>query len=194
MDFRIDAGNTPLDPTEAEGLIVKVGTQGELNLVETRNIVSAIVWARSNRQVQAKLLNPATLKLIHQQMFGKVWSWAGRYRVTQKSIGIEAFRISTEMKNLTENATTWIEFGTYSTLEIATRFHHRLVQIHPFPNGNGRHARFVTDLLCHHLKIEPFTWGANLNEEKTEVRRRYIAALQSADSHDFGDLLSFVRA
>ena len=194
MDFEIEPGNTPLDPTEAEGLIPTIWTKKELNQAEGANILVARRWAMLDQDIQKNLLSSANLRLLHQKMFDKTWRWAGKYRVTQKSIGIEAFRISTELKILTDDIRAWIEFNTYSSDEIAARFHHRLVQIHAFPNGNGRHARLATDILCNQLGILPFTWGAKSFVTAEEVRKRYIAALQLADGHDYSEILEFVRA
>lgn len=194
MDFRLEAGNTPLDPSEAEGLIPNLSTQAELNEFEARNILEAAVWARTNPRVLKNLLDVDFLRLLHRQMFRRTWRWAGRYRVTQKSIGVEAFKISTELKNLVDDVNVWIEFQSYETDEIIARFHHRLVQIHPFPNGNGRHARLAADLLAFKLGIEPFSWGANSNKPMIETRQHYIKALQSADQHDYSKLLKFVRS
>jgi Fic-DOC domain mobile mystery protein B len=191
MDFQVDPGNTPLDPTEAEGLIPKINTLRELNRAEAINILMAKRWAEGDSQIASDLLNPSTLKQLHKRMFDQTWRWAGKYRQTQKSIGIEAFRISSELKNLTDDVKTWIEFGTYPADEIATRFHHRIVFIHAFPNGNGRHARLATDLLCVQLKVDRFSWGASM--DASEVRQNYIAALHLADLHDFSALLEFVR-
>ena len=192
MDFRLDAGNTPLDPTEAEGLIPSISNQAELNAAELSNIFRARKWALTSREIKNHLLQPATLRLLHEKMFDRTWTWAGKFRLTQKSIGIEAFRISTELKNLCEDTKVWIEHGSYDTDEIVVRFHHRLVLIHAFPNGNGRHARLATDFLCAQLGIPPFTWGMGL--PSSEVRARYISALQEADGHNFQPLIAFVRS
>lgn len=194
MDFRLEAGNTPLDPSEAEGLIPNLSTQAELNEFEARNILEAAVWARTNPRVVKNLLNLDVLRLLHRQMFRRTWRWAGRYRVTQKSIGVEAFKISTELKNLVDDVNVWIEFQSYETYEIIARFHHRLVQIHPFPNGNGRHARLAADLLALKLNAPMLSWGANSNKPMVETRQHYIEALQSADQHDYSKLLKFVRS
>jgi Fic-DOC domain mobile mystery protein B len=194
MDFRLDLGNTPLDLSEVEGLIPSLSTMRELNFAETRNIVLADKLARANRRIQTNLLDPEVLKLLHKMMFNEVWRWAGKYRQTQKSIGIEAYRISSELKNLTEDVKTWIEFKTYSRDEIATKFHHRLVLIHAFRNGNGRHARLATDILCQQLGIEPLTWGSKAVIDPKVLRERYISALQKADAHDYSPLMEFVRS
>lgn len=194
MDFRLEFGATPLDPSESEGLIPYLATQSDLNRAETRNIVRATLWAQDDKSVASNLLDAETLRLIHRKMFDRTWRWAGRYRITQKSIGVEAYKISSELKMLTEDVKAWIEFSTYPHDEIAVRFHHRLVLIHPFPNGNGRHARLATDLLCKQLGIPPFSWGANSRLEPEAIRRSYIQALQRADAHELGDLLGFVRS
>lgn len=194
MDFRLEAGNTPLDPSEAEGLIPNLSTQAELNEFEARNILEAAVWARTNPRVLKNLLDVDFLRLLHRQMFRRTWRWAGRYRVTQKSIGVEAFKISTELKNLVDDVKVWIEFQSYETDEIIARFHHRLVQIHPFPNGNGRHARLAAELLALKLNAPMLSWGANSNKPMIETRQHYIEALQAADQHDYSKLLKFVRS
>ena len=194
MDFEIEPGNTPLDPTEAEGLIPTIWTKKELNQAEGANILVARRWALLDQDIQTNIQSSANLRLLHQKMFDKTWRWPGKYRVTQKSIGIEAFRISTELKILTDDIKAWVEFATYSPDEIATRFHHRLVQIHAFPNGNGRHARLATDILCNQLGIEAFSWGAKSLINAEEVRKRYIAALQLADGHDYSEIMTFVRS
>ncbi|MEI8282645.1 MAG: mobile mystery protein B [Armatimonadota bacterium] len=194
MDFQVAPGNTPLNPTEAEGLIPKLSMLEELNQAEGFNILSARRWANEDLTSASDVLSSSSLRKLHLKMFDRTWRWAGKYRVTQKSIGIEAFRIASELEKLVANTKTWIEFGTYSPLEIAVRFHHRLVQIHAFPNGNGRHARLATDLLCQQLGIELFSWGSHLKEGRVEVRRKYITALQKADNHEFEDLLVFVQS
>jgi Fic-DOC domain mobile mystery protein B len=132
---------------------------------------------------------------LHRRMFGKVWRWAGSYRKSDKNIGGPWYQIGERLHNLCEDTKLWIAKGTYPPDEIAARFHHRLVQIHPFPNGNGRHARLMTDLLLEHVLSRPiFTWGdANL-VKPGEARLKYIAALQAADNHDMQPLLAFVRS
>ena len=74
------------------------------------------------------------------------------------------------------------------------RFHHRLVQIHPFPNGNGRHARLAADLLVMRLGRERFSWGIESLRNAGAMRHRYIAALKTADNFDLGPLLGFARS
>lgn len=193
MRFEWPEGATPLDPDESEGLIPSLTLKAELDEYEAINIAQAVRWASRSRAVRSELLRTQTLQDIHRRMFDRTWRWAGRLRQTQKSIGVESYRISTEVRNLCEDTKTWIEFGAYPPDEIAVRFHHRLVSIHPFANGNGCHARLATDLLCRNQGWPLFTWGSNDIGAVGAVRRRYIAALQAADRHDLAPLLDFVR-
>ena len=127
-------------------------------------------------------------------MFGKVWKWAGQYRKTGKDIGIEAYMIQIALKDLVDNVTYWIEHSTYEPDEIAARFHHRLVFIHPYPNGNGRHARMAADLLLRSMGQPAFTWGRENLIDSGRTRSEYMAALRAADAHDYGQLFRFVRS
>jgi len=189
-------GNTPLDPDEMEGLIPRhVTTQGELNQVEQANILEARTWlvGRSHPDI----LTDSFLRDLHKRMFKDVWKWAGKYRKSLKNIGVSAVQIPVEVKKLCEDTQFWIQNHTYSWDEIGVRFHHRLVSIHPFPNGNGRHARLATDILMRANGQEPFTWGGesevDLIGSAGETRGGYLAALKAADNGDVGPLLSFAR-
>jgi Fic-DOC domain mobile mystery protein B len=187
-------GNTPLDPDETEGLIPRhVTTQDELNQVEQANILEASAWfaGRSHPDI----LTDSFLRQLHKKMFCDVWRWAGVYRKSVKNIGGPPVSIPTETRKLCEDTRYWIENKTYGWDELAARFHHRLVAIHPFPNGNGRHARMATNLLLTTHGQKPFTWGnANLSETTSRTRNRYLAALKAADNQDFQLLLEFVRS
>jgi Fic-DOC domain mobile mystery protein B len=127
-------------------------------------------------------------------MFGGVWAWAGRYRTTDKNIGVEHAYITEEVAKVIADARFWVEDEAFSAAETAVRFHHRLVWIHPFPNGNGRHSRLMADLLVMHLGRERFTWGSANLQNAGGVRTRYIEALKTADNHDIAPLLAFVRS
>ena len=187
-----DDGQTPLSAEELEGLIPShITLRGELNEAEQANIVSAQSWAykRNNKVLSADFLND-----LHKRMFGRVWNWAGRFRRSNKNIGIEAYRIPTELKNLLDDAEYWIEHETYEPDEIAARFHHRLVHVHPYPNGNGRHARMAADLILRSMGKEPFSWGSRNLTDAGATRSAYIDALRAADKHDYQPLLAFVRS
>ncbi len=187
-------GATPLDPNEINGLLLThLTTREELNYWEQQNIDEADEWAFARRQPD--LLSQAFVCRLHKKMLGDVWEWAGGFRTSQKNIGIDPWLIATELGQLLGDVLAWIKSGTYPPDEIAVRFHHRLVQIHPFPNGNGRHARLMTDLLLVQLLNLPrFTWGRESLMEPRETRNKYIATLQAADQFDFTPLLLFVRS
>lgn len=188
----LDDGGTELTEEECEGLIPSYITlRSELNEAEQANILEAIGWAFARKR---ELLEEKFLDKLHKRMYGNVWRWAGTHRTTGKNIGIDAFRIPTEIRQLLDDCRYWIENGTYELDEIAARFHHRLVSIHCYPNGNGRHARLTTDLLLRSMGKERFSWGRKNLIDVAETRKHYITALQAADGHDIGSLLEFVRS
>jgi len=186
-------GATPLDPGEIEGLMpTHLVTRDQLNELEQENIIRAQLWLRSSRF--SKVNTADFLRALHKQMFGQVWRWAGEYRQSGKNIGVDAYQIAVSLKNLCDDVDTWLAFSSYSKLEIAVRFHHRLVFIHLFPNGNGRHARLATDVLLTKQLGEPaFSWGQESIDREGNIRSRYIAALRKADAGDYSALLAFVR-
>ena len=188
-------GATPLDNDELEGLKIKtITTRSELDRWEQQNIGDAMDWLE-NRKNKSDILNEGFIKKLHEKMLGKVWEWAGSFRKTDKNIGIDKYRIGIELKNLLDNTQYWIDNNTFESDEIAIRFHHRLVQIHCFPNGNGRHSRLMTDtLLTDILDQKPFTWGKGNLSAEGDVRDTYINALYSGDSLDYEPLKDFVRS
>lgn len=187
-----DEANTPLTPEEHEDLIPSYITlRHELNEAEQINIGTALRWADSRRR---DILNRNFLSELHQRMFGDVWRWAGQYRTTPRNIGVEAYRIVTEVQLAIDDARFWVDHATYPPDEIAARFSHRLVHVHPFPNGNGRFSRLVGDLLARQLGQPPFTWGRANLVNAGETRARYVETLQAADNHDIGPLLLFARS
>lgn len=194
--FEYAHGATPLDPNEINGLIPNyISTQGELNQLEEDNILSAKVWI--GRSKVANILNETFLRRLHKEMFKNVWKWAGTYRTSDKSIGVFWQHITVEIKKLIEDTLFWIENNTYEWNELGARFHHRLVFIHPFPNGNGRHARLMTDILLESYEVKAFSWGESLGNSKLgtegEARKEYIESLREADQKKFSRLIKFVR-
>lgn len=185
-------GATPLDADELASLIPgHITTQGELNEWEQLNIVQGERWARKQRK---GILNEGFLRQLHKQMFGETWNWAGEFRKSDKNIGIDWLHIGVELKKLLDDAHYQVEHSTFPADEIAVRFHHRLVTIHPFPNGNGRHARMMADLLVERLGRPRFSWGSKSLVDANNTRKDYIAALQAADAHDIAPLLAFARS
>lgn len=185
-------GQTPLNADELRGLISPITTHGELNELEQLNIIAA-EGALFTRRPPAKLLSEMYILRVHKRMFGDVWKWAGKFRVSDKNIGCPWPNVPNELRALLDDVRFWIEAKSYPSDEIGVRFHHRLVAIHLFSNGNGRHARMMADLLAVHLGLPRFSWGfANL-DNAGDVRRRYIQALRAADDHDIAPLLTFAR-
>ncbi|ULR47467.1 mobile mystery protein B [Rhizobium sp. K102] len=187
---------TPLEPQEREGLLQSwITHRNDLNEAEQENIVKGAAWGRGRRRMPVdKVLTEDFMRTLHRRMLGEVWQWAGRFRATERNIGIQAYRIPVELAALLADVRYWIEHETFAADEIAIRFHHRLVAIHPFPNGNGRHARLAADLLVEKLNKEPFSWGSGSLSDMGDLRMRYVAALQAADNHDIGSLLEFARS
>lgn len=194
MNFDYPEGATPLDADEAQGLLLShITNRGELDRWEQENISEAEAWAF--RRKPRDILTVGFIKRMHKRMFGNIWRWAGEKRSSGKNIGIEPWQIDTALHNLCADCATWIEHGTYPPDEIAVRLHHRLTAIHPFPNGNGRHARLMADILLVHLLGQPrFTWGSGNLVDAGECRHRYINSLRAADRHDYSQLLAFVRS
>jgi len=183
---------TPLEAEEREQLIpTYITVRTELNEVEQINIANADRWAFARKR---DVLDVGFLRSLHKRMFGDVWRWAGEYRTTARNIGIEAYRINAEIVTLIDDVKFWIEAKTYDPDEIAVRYHHRLVAIHPFPNGNGRHGRMAADLLARQIGRERFTWGSHSDETLAQTRDRYVAALRVADGYDIAPLLKFARS
>lgn len=190
--------STPLGEEEKEELIPKtITTRDELNAEEESNILSATTWVGSSRWTVAQLLTTKRLKAIHRRMFGRVWKWAGKVRHSNKNLGIPWWEIPTQLESLCQDTLAQIEDRSrtrWSHDEIAIRFHHRLVLIHPFPNGNGRHARLVTEKLLTILGETEFTWGRTSLHKDGDARTQYIAALRAADNGDYSRLLVFARS
>ena len=165
--------------------------RGELNEAEQANILEADSWAFSRRR---NVLEEGFLNTLHKRMYGNVWRWAGTYRKTQKNIGIEFYKIPTELRKLLDDCRYWVKNNAHPPDEIAARFHHRLVSIHCYANGNGRHARLAADLLLIALGRERFSWGSTNLVDAGLTRAAYVAALRTADNHDYAPLVAFVRS
>lgn len=187
-----DDASTPLTEEERDELLLSyISLRPELNEAEQRNILQAEDWAFSRAR---DVLSEDFLKDLHKRMFAKVWRWAGKTRVSERNIGVEAYRITSDLRDLIDDCKCWVEFDSYGPDEIAVRFSHRLVKIHPFPNGNGRHSRTAGDLLAVFLGRERFSWGRENLVSAGDTRQQYIEALRAADNHDYSLLLAFVRS
>jgi Fic-DOC domain mobile mystery protein B len=183
---------TPLPLEEQRDLLpAYIAYRRELNEAEQENIMRAQNWALARRR---DLLSERFITDLHKRMLGDVWRWAGKFRLSERNLGIRFYEIPAAVRQLLDDVKGWIEYKSYPPDEIVVRFHHCLVQIHPFPNGNGRHARLMADLLIMRLGGERFSWGSANLQAAGDVRGLYIAALKAADNHDIGPLLTFARS
>ena len=195
MDLYYAPGATPLDPDEAAALVpTHITTQADLNAWEQINIVKGDRWA--TRQKKRNLLDEGFVRDLHRQMFDKTWQWAGTFRKSNKNIGVDWVQVAVKLRNLLDNTHYQIQNNVYEADEMAVRFHHQLVWIHAFPNGNGRHARLMADLLAMRLGRPRLTWGGGkaMLDSVGEVRHQYLAALRAADQGQINDLLLFARS
>lgn len=185
--------HTLLNSEEVDALIPQhVTTKEELNLWEYENILLAYRWAFSDRNLRnVQPASEAFWKILHYKMFNKSWKWAGKYRTSDKNIGIPFYQITSELRKLEDDVGYWQCNTTFPSREIAVRLHHRLVYIHPFPNGNGRHARLVADMCVEKSGERPFSWGKKQLNNTNIFRKEYIIALKEADNGDFDKLLQF---
>ena len=166
----------------------------QLNEFEQTNINEALQWLNSKRKIKAVLSEEFMIQL-HKRMLGMVWKWAGQFRRTETNIGIDWTRISMELRLLVDDANFWVEHQTYLPEEIAIRFKHRLVSIHCFPNGNGRHSRIMADLIYQHVfDLKKFGWGQSSLVEPSAQRTEYLKALKLADKGDYSELMRFARS
>ena len=193
-EFNYPAGATPLDASERDGLLLThITTRSELNRWEQDNINEALAWVENHKLKD--ILSERFMKLLHKKMFCNVWNWAGQFRQTDKNIGVPWHQIPIALKDLLDTVKYWVDNKTFPEDEAAVRFHHRLVSIHPFPNGNGRHARLATDILLENiLNTLRFTWGGANLAKSGDDRKMYIQSLYAADGDDYKLLLKFARS
>lgn len=188
-------GQTPLDEDEKEGLLIKsITTRGELDEFEQLNIEKAIQWTIGKKWKPEYILSEVFIKELHKRMFNDVWSWAGDFRKTNKNIGVDKYQIGINLRQLLDDSLYWLKNSTYSDEEFAIRFKHRIVIIHCFPNGNGRHSRLMADIIISQIYGKPiFTWNSKNLNKKGEVRLNYLTALRQADSGDVSTLITFAK-
>jgi Fic-DOC domain mobile mystery protein B len=195
LDLDYSDGQTPLDEDEKEGLLIPtITTRGELDEFEQLGVEKANEWLLGRKLNIEKILSEDFVKNLHQRMFDDIWKWAGQFRKTEKNIGVDPITIPIEIRNLLDDCKYWIENKVFDEDETAVRFSHRMVSIHPFANGNGRHSRLIADVLVNKGFGKPyFTWGSiNLTKEG-EARDKYLSALRAADQQDYKLLIEFAR-
>lgn len=195
LDLDYTNGQTPLDEDEKDGLLIQtVTTRGELDEFEQLGVETTNEWLLSRKLSADKILTEEFVKDLHKRMFNDVWQWAGEFRKTNKNIGVDKFMIGIELKNLLDDCKYWIDKKVFSGDEIAVRLSHRMVLIHPFANGNGRHSRLMADVFINKGFGQPFfTWGSKNLVKKGEARTKYLEALRVADKNDYKSLIEFAR-
>jgi len=195
LKLEYENGQTPLNEDEKDGLKIKtITTQGELDEHEQRNIEKAVEWTIRNRFVAKNILTEKFIKALHKKMFSDTWKWAGDFRQSEKNIGVKWIKIPVELRTLLDDTKYWIENDIYPPDELAIRFKHRLVNIHCFPNGNGRHSRIMADIIIESVySKEVFTWHHSNMVRAGEVRAKYIAAIREGDNDNIEELIKFAR-
>ena len=115
--------------------------------------------------------------------------WAGNYRnsnviiVGSEHTPPDAFEVSIVMGDLIK----WLR-GNQKKLhpiELAAIFHHKLVFIHPFFDGNGRTARLAMNLL---LMQKSYPMAVMLKND----RKKYYQTLSRADEKDYAPFVRFI--
>jgi len=189
-------GQTPLDEDEKECLLIKaITTRGELDEFEQQNIEQAVQWTLMRSFKQIEIFTEPFIKEVHKKMYGDVWTWAGEFRKTNKNTGMDKWQVSVELKTLLDDTIFWITKKLYEPDEIAVRFKHRLVSIHCFPNGNGRHSRLMADIIIEKIFKQPvFTWGAGDIVHIGEMRKKYLVGIKTANKGDYKPLIIFARS
>lgn len=196
LDLEYIEGQTPIDEEEKEGLLIEtISTKAELDEFEQLNIEEALQWVIGKKFKPKQVFTEKFICNLHKRMYGNIWAWAGAFRRTDKNIGVDKYQIPMQLKVLCDDVLYWIENDTYPSEEIAIRFKHRLVSIHCFPNGNGRHSRLMADIIIEKLYgMMPFSWGAANLSEAGDTRTTYIKAVKRADQHEYQPLLDFARS
>lgn len=196
LDLAYIDGQTPLDEDEKEGLrIPTIATRGELDEFEQQNIEQAVQWTLGRSFKPDTVFTEAFVRVVHKRMYADVWAWAGEFRKTNKNIGIDKWQIPTELRYLLDDVRYWHENNTYPPDENAIRFKHRLVSIHCFANGNGRHSRLMADIMIAKIyKLPMFSWGAANLSSEGDARATYLRAVKAADKGDYTQLLAFARS
>lgn len=196
LDLEYINGQTPLDEEEKDGLLIlTIATRGELDEYEQQNIEKAVQWILGRTFKPELFFTEDFVRMLHKRMYADVWAWAGEFRKTNKNIGVDKWKIPSDLKYLLDDAKYWHENNTYTQDEIAVRFKHRIVSIHCFPNGNGRHSRLLADIIIEKIYKQPvFSWGAANLSDEGDTRKSYLKAVKTADRGDYSLLLAFARS
>jgi Fic-DOC domain mobile mystery protein B len=196
LNLEYVSGQTPLDEDEKEGLLIPtITTRGELDEFEQLNIEEAVQWVYSRTWSKESIFTESFIRKLHKRMFGDVWAWAGVFRTTDKNLGIDKWQIPMALRDLLNDAVYWVDHNTFSPDETAIRFKHRIVSIHCFTNGNGRHSRLIADIIIDKIYKRPvFSWGSSKLEPSGVSRTKYLQSLRKADEQQYEALLEFSRS
>ena len=195
LELYLTDGQTPLNKDEKEGLLINtITTRGELNEFEQQNIEQALLWVMTTSIKPQVIFTEDFICNLHRRMYKEVWKWPGEFRKTNKNIGVDKWQITVELRSLLDDAKYWLENNTCQPDELALRFKHRLVSIHCFPNGNGRHSRLMADIIIDKVfRMSVFSWGAGSKIEM-DIRAAYLTAIRIADQGNIGPLITFARS
>lgn len=196
LDLDYINGQTPLDEEEKEGLLIPtIATREELDEFEQQNVEEAIQWLIGKSFKPEKVLTEKFICDVHKRMFNQVWKWAGSFRQSQKNIGVDYWNVPMELNNLVEDAKVWLKNEVFPPDEMAVRFKHRIVSIHCFSNGNGRHSRLMADIIIEKLfGLNHFTWGDGDLSNENDTRSEYLQALKEADRNSIDSLIKFAKS
>ena len=195
LDLDNTNGQTPLEEDEKAGLLIAtITTRAELDEFEQLGVEKAIEWTMKRKLGLQQILTEDFVRELHKRMFEEIWKWAGRFRTSDKNLGVDQNNIHTEAKRLLDDCRYWIDHNVFAGDEIAVRFSHRIVSIHSFSNGNGRHSRLIADILVSHGFDRPcFSWGRINLTAHGAARSAYLKALRKADDNDYQSLIDFAR-
>ena len=192
MEINLPRGAAPFN---TNGLLHRhLTTQEELNALEFANINQAMGKYLLGSLTEKKA--PFTLEWlfqVHREMFEEVWDWAGKPRNTEFKIGVLPAQIPSFLKQLLDDLKYWEGQTTMEPIEIASHLHHRLVQIHPFENGNSRWARLLTNIYLKKQGLPLVQWPEGSLGQEGDIRDCYIDALKAADRGDSGALIDLHR-
>jgi len=196
LELEYIEGQTPLNEEEKEGLLIQtIATRGELDEFEQQNIEQAVFWSLGRNFKMDNMFTETLVRALHRRMYGEIWAWAGDFRKSNKNIGVDKWQIQTELRSLLNDTLYWHAQNTFSPEEMTLRFKHRLVSIHCFTNGNGRHSRLMADIIIDKIYKQPvFTWGAANLVKQGDIRTSYLKALKAADLGDMEPLIIFARS
>ena len=186
-------GETPIDPSHLKDRSIR--TRQQLNSAEAQSILKPFVkylGAKPSKKIAPFNLN--WFQQLHEEMFGDVWQYAGKFRQEDKNIGVKWQNIITEMYQFEQDLIFWEQNQTYDVFERSVRLHHRAVFIHPFDGGNGRWSRLLGNIYLKQHEHPLVKWPEEtIGTEESVAREAYLSAVKRADAGDFFELIALHR-